>query len=90
MKYEDHAVVFYREEKHTYLEYSNKPLYITTFFIDEESRRGLVDQGSSLDIMPLSILKEVGIPQEDVVKQPIEISGFGADALLTLPMLLLI
>lgn len=45
VKYDDDAIVFYREDKQTYLEYHNKPLYVTTFVNDEESRRTVSRSG---------------------------------------------
>lgn len=54
----------------------NRPFFVTAYIYYVELRRSLIGPSSSLDIMPLSTLKAVGIPQERIVKQPVEVLGF--------------
>lgn len=54
----------------------NRPFFVTAYIYYVELRRSLIGPSSSLDIMPLSTLKGVGIPQERIVKQPVEVLGF--------------
>lgn len=47
-------------------------------------RRGFVDLGSSLNILPLTTLVMVGNARKHVVEQAVEVFGFGGNALFTL------
>lgn len=51
MKFEDEAVIFYKEDKLSSSRYHNRHLYITAYDHDVEWIRGLVDAGSLLNIM---------------------------------------
>lgn len=53
-KCEGDAIVFYKEDKLIHSNIIKKPLYVTIHVHDVELRRELVDQGSYLNIMPLS------------------------------------
>lgn len=77
----DDAIASYKEDWQVQLEYHKRPPYVTASFHDMESRRGLVDPGSSPKKIPFSTFEAIG--QEYVVEQPIEMSGFGGDASLT-------
>lgn len=48
-----------------------------------ELRRGLVDLGSSFNIMPMSTIETVGVPQDRVAEQTIELSRFGSNTSFT-------
>lgn len=83
MRFKEDAFIFYKQDKQIPSEYHNRPLSLTASLHDVELTRGLVDAGSSLNIMPLLILEEAGT-REYVVEQAIEVSGFGGNALFTL------
>lgn len=80
--YED-EIVFYKEDKQIHSEYHKRPFYFTSFVYDVELR-SVVDLESSLSIMPLSTLEEVGIFLEHGVEQPTEKSNFGGNVSLIL------
>lgn len=44
----------------------------------------MINLGSSLNIIPLSTLWVVGVPQDGIIVQPMEVSGFGGNAMYTL------
>lgn len=50
---------------------------------DFELRHATIVPGSSRNAMPLSTLK-VGIPRDNMVRQPVKVSRFGGNASLTL------
>lgn len=79
-KFKDDAEVFHEEDKHILSAYYNRPLYVIAFVHDVKLYWGLVELRSLLNIMPLSMLEVVGIPRDQVVKQLIEVSGFGSNA----------
>ena len=51
----------------------SKPLYITTQINDVHIRRALVNTGASLNLIPTSTLKAVGIPLSRIAEAPIEV-----------------
>ena len=54
----------------------SKTLDITTQINDVQIRRALVDTGVSLNLIPASTFKAVGIPLSRIVGAPIEVFGF--------------
>lgn len=44
----------------------------------------MINLGSSLNIIPLSILGVVGVPQDGIIVQPIEVSSLVGNAMYTL------
>ena len=54
----------------------SKPLYVTTQINDVHIRRALVNTGASLNLIPTSTLKAVGIPLSRIAEAPIEVFGF--------------
>lgn len=56
--------MFYEKDRQIVLSHGNKPLYVTAYICDIKLSRKMVDPSSSLNIMPLSMLKVVGVPQE--------------------------
>ena len=57
----------------------NRPLYVPATVHGVEFKRGLLDGGASLNIMPLSTFRATGIPSEKLIPQAIDIVGFGND-----------
>ncbi|KAK9943691.1 hypothetical protein M0R45_009292 [Rubus argutus] len=53
-----------------------RPLYLEAQVNGVFIRRALVDTGSSVNIVPLSVLKAAGIPTSRIVKSAVTISGF--------------
>lgn len=43
---------------------------------DVELKGAMLDQGSSLNIISLPVLDAMGVPQENITRQPIAVSGF--------------
>ena len=54
----------------------SKTLDITTKINDVQIRRALVDTGASLNLVPTSTLKVIGIPFSRIVGAPIEVFSF--------------
>lgn len=44
-----------------------------------ELRRAFLDGGASINLMPLTTFRAIGIPENRIVKAPIAITGFGGD-----------
>jgi hypothetical protein len=57
----------------------NRPLYVTARVNGVELKRAFMDGGASINIMPMSTLKKVGIPENRIVKSLIGITGFQGD-----------
>lgn len=49
-----------------------------------EARRTFIDNGASVNIMPLSTLRHLGIPEKKLVKKQIDITGFTSNRARTL------
>lgn len=75
-RFEDNALVFYENTRRDVPIQHNQPLYVTARVRDTEMRRVLIDAGSSLNIISLDILDDIGIPREKIQKQPFEVSSF--------------
>ena len=54
----------------------SKPLYVAAQINNVQIRRALVDTGASLNLVPTSTLKVIGIPFSRIVGAPIEVFGF--------------
>ncbi|CAL2229593.1 unnamed protein product [Prunus armeniaca] len=54
-----------------------RPIYLEGQINDVFIRRALVDTGSSVNILPLSVLTAAGIPLSKIVQSQTSISGFG-------------
>ncbi|KAI8555548.1 hypothetical protein RHMOL_Rhmol05G0180800 [Rhododendron molle] len=57
----------------------NRPLYITSRINGMELKRTFLDGGASINIMPLSTFKRLGIQDNRIVESPITITGFRGD-----------
>lgn len=68
MKFEEDSVIFYKDDKQIPSEYHSRLLDVTASIHDIESRKGLVDRGSFLNIMSLSKLEEVEVTREQVLE----------------------
>lgn len=55
----------------------NHPLYVIEKVRDVELKRAVLNQGSSLNLISLSVLNAVSMPLENIMRQPIEVLGFG-------------
>lgn len=77
-------MAFYEKDRQILPSYHNRPFNVTTFTHDVELTRALIDPGYSLNLMPLSALDTVGIHLEQIVEQPIEVSGFEGSTSFTL------
>lgn len=54
-------MVFYERDMQILPSYHTRRLYVTPYVLDAELKHELINLGSSLIIMPLSVLEEVGI-----------------------------
>lgn len=84
VKFEEDAAIFYKDYKQILFEHHNRPLLLISPIHDVDLRRGVVDFGSSLNIMPFSTIEAVGISRDHVVELSFEVSGFGGNASFTL------
>lgn len=88
-RFEDNALVFYENNRRDILTQHNKPLYITAEVRDVELRRVLVDVGSSLNIISLYVLDDIGVHREKIQKQLFEASSFNRNRTYTIGLLIL-
>ena len=54
----------------------NQPLYVESVLNGHPIKRTFIDNGTSLNIMPMSTFKAAKIDDRRLVKQPISINGF--------------
>ncbi|CAL2277936.1 unnamed protein product [Prunus armeniaca] len=73
----DNAIVFTDEDMEVPYSEHRRPLYLEGQINDVFIRRALVDTGSSVNILPLSVLTAAGIPLSKIVQSQTNISGFG-------------
>ncbi|XP_059664138.1 uncharacterized protein LOC132309894 [Cornus florida] len=57
----------------------NQPLYVLASIKGVEFKHAFLDNGSSINVMPLSTFRKAGILKDRLVKEPIEVAGFGND-----------
>ncbi|CAL8089322.1 unnamed protein product [Prunus armeniaca] len=72
----DNAIVFTDEDMEVPYPDHMRPLYLEGQINDVFIRRALVDTGSSINILPLSVLTATGIPLSKIVQSQTSISGF--------------
>lgn len=68
-------MVFYDNEQGNLPNHKNRPFYVREIGL----KRGMLDQGSSLNIISLSVLEELDVSRDSLQRQPIEVSGFGGN-----------
>ncbi|KAK9911759.1 hypothetical protein M0R45_035650 [Rubus argutus] len=75
---ENHNSIIFTEEDMVapYADH-RRPLYLEAQVNEVFIRRALVDTGSSVNIVPLSVLKAAKIPTSRIVRSTVTISGFG-------------
>ncbi|CAL8992530.1 unnamed protein product [Prunus brigantina] len=73
----DNSIVFTDEDMEIPYPDHRRPLYLEGQINDVFIRRALVDTGSSVNILPLSVLTAAGIPLSKIVQSQTSISGFG-------------
>ncbi|CAL2229478.1 unnamed protein product [Prunus armeniaca] len=73
----DNAIVFMDEDMEVPYPNHRRPLYLEGQINDVFIRRALVDTGSSVNILPLSVLTAASIPLSKIVQSQTSISGFG-------------
>ncbi|XP_070040883.1 uncharacterized protein [Nicotiana tomentosiformis] len=54
----------------------NRPLYLVGYMCYERVNRILVDEGSSVNILPIRTMKELGIPMNELSESHVMIQGF--------------
>ncbi|KAL0458408.1 UNVERIFIED_CONTAM: hypothetical protein Slati_0468000 [Sesamum latifolium] len=54
----------------------NRPLFVTKYVCEQKVNRILIDGGSAVNILPLRILKELGIPIDELSNSRLMIQGF--------------
>ncbi|CAL2277968.1 unnamed protein product [Prunus armeniaca] len=73
----DNAIVFTDEDMEVPYPDRRRPFYLEGQINDVFIKRALVDTGSSVNILPLSVLTAAGIPLSKIVQSQTSISGFG-------------
>ncbi|CAL9001582.1 unnamed protein product, partial [Prunus brigantina] len=73
----DNAIVFTDEDMEVPYPDHRRPFYLEGQINDVFIRRALVDTGSSVNILPLSVLTAAGIPLSKIIQSQTSISGFG-------------
>ena len=54
----------------------NRPLFVTGYIREQRVNRILIDGGSAINILPLKILKELGISLDELLPSKLMIQGF--------------
>ncbi|KAL0323625.1 UNVERIFIED_CONTAM: hypothetical protein Sangu_1981800 [Sesamum angustifolium] len=54
----------------------NSPLFVAGYVREQKVNRILIDRGSTVNILPLRILKELGIPIDELSNSSLMIQGF--------------
>ncbi|KAK9921974.1 hypothetical protein M0R45_030464 [Rubus argutus] len=72
----DNAIIFTNSDMAVSFPDHRRPLYVEAQINDVFVRRALVDTRSSLNIIPLYVLKAARIPQSRIVKSEMKISSF--------------
>ena len=54
----------------------NRPLFVTGYIREQRVNRILIDGGSATNILPLKILKELGISLDELLPSKLMIQGF--------------
>lgn len=76
--------MFYENDWRDITSHHNPLLYVTAKVRDVKLKRAMLDHGSSLNIISLPILDAMGVPRENITRQPIEVSGFGGNCTYTI------
>uniref|UniRef100_A0A2N9EZ34 RNA-directed DNA polymerase n=1 Tax=Fagus sylvatica TaxID=28930 RepID=A0A2N9EZ34_FAGSY len=71
------AITFTDEDMEVQYPDHRRPLYLSAVIKDVQVRRALVDTGSCLNLIPLSTLQAVNLPQQKIQGSPMEVTGFG-------------
>uniref|UniRef100_A0A2N9HSS8 Integrase zinc-binding domain-containing protein n=1 Tax=Fagus sylvatica TaxID=28930 RepID=A0A2N9HSS8_FAGSY len=71
------AITFTDEDMEVQYPDHRRPLYLSAVIKDVQVRRALVDTGSCLNLIPLSTLQAVNLPQQKIQGSPMEVNGFG-------------
>uniref|UniRef100_A0A2N9G8A8 RNase H type-1 domain-containing protein n=1 Tax=Fagus sylvatica TaxID=28930 RepID=A0A2N9G8A8_FAGSY len=71
------AITFTDEDMEVQYPDHRRPLYLSAVVKDVQVRRALVDTGSCLNLIPLSTLQAVNVPQQKIQGSPMEVTGFG-------------
>ncbi|XP_059630202.1 uncharacterized protein LOC132273203 [Cornus florida] len=72
------AIVFTEKDKCVPTPH-NRLLYVTASLNEVKLKQAFLDNGSSLNIMPLEIFRRIGLPSEKLIQKSTEITGFGSD-----------
>lgn len=73
-------MVFYKMDRQILPSHHNRSFYVTGSVHDVEMKPPLIDQGFSLNMMPLSKIEVVGIPRSKIFEQLIEVLDYGGNA----------
>lgn len=68
-KFKDNAVVLFDNERCDLPSHHKHPLYVTVKVRDVELKRAIIDQGSPLNIISLSVLDAVDVYRDSVQRQ---------------------
>uniref|UniRef100_A0A2N9IS56 RNA-directed DNA polymerase n=1 Tax=Fagus sylvatica TaxID=28930 RepID=A0A2N9IS56_FAGSY len=71
------AVTFTDEDMEVQYPDHRRPLYLSATINEVQVRRALVDNGSCINLIPLSTIQAAEIPQKKIQGAPMEIKGFG-------------
>lgn len=82
-RFEDNVIVFYEKDRKVVSGHHNRQLHVTASIYNIEQSHTLINPGSSLNIIPLSTLKAVRTLRDRIIRQHVEVSGFGGIASFT-------
>lgn len=81
---EDNAMIFYQRDKQILPSHHNSSFCVIAYARDVDLSRPITDTGSPRNVMHLSTLEVMCIPQDKIIEKPIEVLCSGNSASLTL------
>ncbi|XP_030934588.1 uncharacterized protein LOC115960030 [Quercus lobata] len=70
------SIIFTDDDRLLGSKIHNRPLFVTGYIREQEVNRILIDGGSAVNILPLKILKELGISLDELLPSKLMIQGF--------------
>lgn len=72
---EENKIYFSKADKEVKYHH-NRLMYVTAIINGLEVRKVFIDNGTSINIMPYNVFKQLGLPENKIVKERISITGF--------------
>ena len=73
------SIIFTDDDRFLGSKIHNRPLFMTSYIREQQVNRILIYGGSRVNILPLKILKELGISLDELIPSRFMIKGFNQD-----------